>query len=113
MRSLAPFVAFMLLAGSIAVGQNEQKFTADKHKSLGLECAACHGTATKEDIDQSACLKCHESMSAVAKRTADMKPNPHDNHMSAQVECLQCHHGHRSNEILCLNCHAMEFKRTK
>jgi hypothetical protein len=52
-------------------------------------------------------------MQSVAKRTADLKPNPHDNHMSAQTECLQCHHGHRSNEISCLVCHAMEFKRTK
>jgi hypothetical protein len=103
----------MLLAGSIAVGQNEQKSTADKHKAIGLGCADCHGTEEKASIEQTACLKCHESMQSVAKRTADLKPNPHDNHMSAQTECLQCHHGHRSNEISCLNCHAMEFKRTK
>jgi fumarate reductase flavoprotein subunit len=113
LRSLAKYLAFVVLIASIAAGQNGKDFTADKHKALGLGCADCHGTAEKASIDQDACLKCHESMQSVAKRTAGLKPNPHENHMSGQTECLQCHHGHKSNEISCLGCHAMEFKRAK
>jgi hypothetical protein len=89
-------------------------YTADKHKAAGLQCADCHGDAPKSNINQTACLKCHDSMQAVAKRTADMSPNPHDNHRASVTACLQCHHGHKRDEVSCTECHFdVELKRNK
>jgi hypothetical protein len=33
--------------------------------------------------------------------------------MTAQMDCLQCHHGHRTEEISCVVCHPMEFTKKK
>ncbi|MDR3763064.1 MAG: cytochrome c3 family protein [Acidobacteriota bacterium] len=103
-KKITTLVAAVLMLCVAALAE-APVFTADKHKAAGFKCEDCHGTAPKDSIDQTACLKCHESMKAVAKRTADMDPNPHDNHMSDQASCLDCHHGHRANEVMCSQCH--------
>jgi len=102
----------MVLIASVAFGQNDKKL-ADRHKAAGLECQSCHTEGTKKAVEADQCLTCHESFQAVAKRTKDLTPNPHDNHMTAQMDCLQCHHGHRTEEISCVVCHPMEFTKKK
>ena len=112
LRSLTACVVFLVLAASFAVGQSEKKFTADQHKAAGLDCQSCHKDGPKKAVESDQCLTCHESFQAVAKRTKDLNPNPHDNHMTQNTECTQCHHGHRANDNVCMTCHSsMEFKR--
>jgi hypothetical protein len=112
LRSLAANVVFMVLIASLAVGQSGKKFTADRHKAAGLECQSCHREGTKKPVESDQCLTCHESFEAVAKRTKDLNPNPHDNHITQNAECTQCHHGHKADDNVCMSCHSsMEFKR--
>jgi len=113
LRSLAAYVAFIVLMASFAVGQSDKKFTADRHKAAGLDCQSCHKEeGTKKAVESDQCLSCHESFQAVAKRTKDLTPNPHDNHITQSAECTQCHHGHKADDNVCMTCHAsMEFKR--
>ena len=112
LRSLAACLTFMVLMTSFAVGQGEKKFTADRHKTAGLECLSCHAEGAKKAVESDQCLTCHESFQAVAKRTKDLNPNPHDNHITQNAECTQCHHGHKADDNVCMSCHSsMEFKR--
>ena len=89
--------------------ENSKPFLADRHIAAGLKCGSCHGDAEpKQAVATKQCLQCHESFEALAKRTADIKPNPHTNHLvdSGDAECNFCHHGHKANEIGCRSCHA-------
>jgi fumarate reductase flavoprotein subunit len=107
------FVAFLvLLALSTTPAfsqQNQQKkpFTADRHVARGMDCAGCHGEGVKKPVKGDKCLTCHESYDAVAKRTKDMDPNPHDNHQTlAGIDCTECHKGHKQDEVFCMQCHS-------
>jgi len=89
--------------------ENSKPFVADRHIAGGLQCSSCHGEAEpKQAVATKQCLQCHESFEALAKRTADIEPNPHSNHQvdSGDAECNYCHHGHKANEIGCRSCHA-------
>lgn len=80
-----------------------------------MTCVDCHGEGKKQAVDTDQCLECHKSFEKFAKKTADMKPNPHDNHLAkSSAECTDCHHGHKANEFICTKCHAdMVPKRNK
>ena len=75
-----------------------------------LQCNACHNAMPPKAPEQAVCLKCHVSYAAVAKKTAKMKPNPHDSHMG-RVDCVQCHSMHDKSRFMCQDCHA--FKNVK
>jgi fumarate reductase flavoprotein subunit len=82
--------------------------------ALGLKCDACHGEGKKQPVKSEKCLGCHQSFEEVAKRTQDIVPNPHSNHIteSGDLECTQCHQGHKADIIYCANCHSnISFKR--
>lgn len=82
------------------------KYTANKHLKQGLDCTACHGDGPKKPVTGSKCLECHESYDAIAKRTQDMEPNPHDNHQTMQdISCTECHKGHHTDVVFCQQCH--------
>ncbi|MGA2673583.1 MAG: cytochrome c3 family protein [Terracidiphilus sp.] len=110
----APIVV-LLLAVSVAAAFSQQTkpFTADRHGSRGLECASCHGGGEKKPVSGAQCLTCHESIEEVAKKTADIEPNPHDNHETVGgLDCTECHKGHKQDVVLCRQCHtAMKFER--
>lgn len=99
---------------NIVFAADKGSFLADKHKIAGISCTDCHGNAPKQDIEWDKCLGCHETYAAVAKRTAGLKPNPHDNHL-VDLDCLKCHQGHKPQENYCNTCHKdLKFeKRTE
>lgn len=92
-----------------AITQEKEVFTADRHKEMGFSCEVCHQEAEPTTpASGKSCLACHESMEAMAEKTKDFVPNPHDNHMtqSSNIECTQCHQGHKADVSLCEQCHA-------
>jgi fumarate reductase flavoprotein subunit len=95
--------------------EDSNPFLADRHIASGLQCSNCHGdAATKQPVATDQCLKCHESFDDLSKKTEDITPNPHSNHLidSSDIDCDFCHHGHKANEIGCHKCHAdMELTR--
>jgi hypothetical protein len=99
----------------VAIAQEKDAFTANRHKERSIACEACHGDAqSKTAASAQACLTCHKSMEAVAEKTKDFDKNPHKNHVteSSDVECTECHHGHTADTPLCLRCHTgMKFEK--
>ena len=98
----------MIWTGLAAV-EEKSDFTADRHKTRGLACEACHAEAQpKTPASGQACIKCHKSLEAVAERTKDFERNPHQNHITegSDVECTQCHYGHKADVPLCNQCHS-------
>jgi hypothetical protein len=94
---------------------DSKPYLSDRHVTLGLKCESCHGEASPTKAATTAqCLQCHGSFEALAKKTADMEPNPHSNHIvdSSDTECSFCHHSHKANEVGCNQCHGgLSFKR--
>ena len=80
-----------------------------------MECTSCHGDTTpQKPVETAKCLECHTSFDELSKKTVDMSPNPHSNHIidSQDLDCSSCHHAHKANELYCTTCHAdMELKR--
>jgi fumarate reductase flavoprotein subunit len=110
----APLVVLLLAVSfPAAFSQPTRPFTADRHRARGLECASCHGGGEKKPVGGAQCLTCHESIEEVAKKTADIEPNPHDNHETVGgLDCTDCHKGHKQDVVLCRQCHtAMKFER--
>jgi hypothetical protein len=101
--------------GAVVSEENKDSFTADRHKSRGISCIGCHKEAEpKTAASAKVCLACHKSLEAVAGRTKDFLPNPHENHItqSSDIECTQCHQGHKADTILCHRCHSgMKFAK--
>jgi hypothetical protein len=95
--------------------ETKKPFTADSHKQRELACTACHSeTKPTTTASPEACLTCHQSIEAVAEKTANRKPNPHKNHVTeaSDLECTQCHHGHKADAPMCHQCHiGMEFEK--
>lgn len=102
------FALSMLAAGSVSAASQT---TAERHIARGAQCTSCHGTSgdMTRPVRQAACLTCHGSYEAVAKRTAKVKPNPHDNHYGFR-DCSSCHLGHKPGTVTCNQCHKFELK---
>jgi len=92
----------------------EKEFTADRHKSRGVTCGACHdGEANpKTAASPKSCLTCknHGSWDIVAERISsnkEYKVNPHRNHISEayDIECTFCHQSHEADVMICHDCH--------
>lgn len=83
----------------------------DWHKNLS--CTSCHQTEVQTAPSSQTCLTCHESVDAVAQRTARLNErgiNPHDNyHYGKNADCLMCHREHRASYDACNECH--DFSR--
>jgi len=114
--SLSALAAF-LCAGA-AITQEKETFTADRHKELGMGCESCHEDAQPKAAPAEpgkACAACHGPMEEVAKKTGELFPNPHDNHITQanEVDCTECHKGHKADATPCQNCHVgMKFVKT-
>jgi Cytochrome c3 len=90
-------------------------YLSDRHVAKGMECTSCHGDTTpQKPVETPKCLECHTSFDEISKKTVDMSPNPHANHLidSQDIDCSSCHHAHKANELYCTQCHAdMEMLR--
>jgi hypothetical protein len=107
-RILCISAVAILILTCLAIAKDKDAFTADRHKDLKVECAACHGDAEKKSApSEKVCLTCHQSLEAVAEKTKDFVKNPHKNHLTeaADVECTQCHNGHKADTPVCNTCH--------
>jgi hypothetical protein len=51
------------------------------------------------------CTKCHGGFDELAKKTADLKRNPHENPHSDDSECSLCHKSHAEQVDYCGQCH--------
>ena len=76
-----------------------------------LACTTCHaGQKTMTAPDQKVCLQCHVSYEELGKKTANLEPNPHDNHMG-KVNCEDCHKANQAKpELMCNSCHNFTLK---
>jgi DnaJ-class molecular chaperone len=110
-KTVFVFIAALLTSFALASGAmaaESRPFTQPAHKSL--PCATCHGTATpSRPAPASACMKCHGSYDAIAKRTAKITPNPHDAHVG-QLRCTLCHKAHQPSVLYCDQCHDFKLK---
>lgn len=110
-------IAAILLCAGVALVQEKEKFTADRHKERGVSCEVCHGEAQPtKAASAEKCQACHQSLEAVAERTKDFVRDPHKNHItdSSDVECTRCHNGHKANSPVCNACHSgFKFEKKK
>lgn len=95
--------------------EDVKPYMSDRHVTKGMECKSCHGDANpQKPVETAKCLECHKSFEEISKKTEDMSPNPHSNHIvdSQDLDCSSCHHAHKANELYCSQCHAdMEMLR--
>lgn len=97
--ALALSVSLALTAGAAAAEQS----LAQKHQ--GMWPKSENGFVTKNQ-----CLKCHGPYEKLAKATANLEPNPHDNHMG-KVNCEDCHKGSQAKpQLMCDSCHIIKIK---
>lgn len=84
--------------------------TAERHIGKGIQCNSCHGSGDKSrPVRKAACLTCHQSYEALAKRTEKDHPNPHFNHYGDR-DCTTCHKGHQPSTLSCNQCHQFDLK---
>ena len=106
-------LASLLLAAGFASTTSAvaADYLADRHLQRGLTCAQCHGEAAPSKApSMDHCLNCHGgSYEALARTTADKKPNPHYTHIGDK-ECAVCHKGHQASVLLCNNCHQFTMR---
>lgn len=75
------------------------------HAAQGVTCKDCHNKDVPDSAaPMSACLDCHGSYAALAKKTARLGHNPHQSHLG-EVECDLCHKPHGADVIYCNECH--------
>ena len=75
-----------------------------KHQQRSVSCDKCHGVANPSTPAKAkACAKCH-TYDAVAEKTKNMNPNPHDSH-AGQLRCTLCHREHAQSVVYCKTCH--------
>jgi len=104
------FVGFFYVYSFLAYAA-EPSLLADRHKSAGIDCEACH----KENppaklVPMQVCLGCHGGDYAkLAEQTKKVAPNPHDSHLG-EAPCELCHHAHKPSEYYCANCHILDSK---
>ncbi len=76
-----------------------------RHVSAGLTCASCHKESPPSTpVSTATCLSCHGPYKALAARTVNATPNPHDSHQG-QLPCESCHHIHMPSVNFCAQCH--------
>ena len=98
--ALALSVSLSFAAGAAAAAEQT---LAQKHQ--GMWPKSENGFVTKNQ-----CLKCHVSYEDLAKKTANLEPNPHDNHMG-KVNCEDCHKANQAKpELMCNSCHNFTLK---
>ncbi|MGD0229601.1 MAG: cytochrome c3 family protein [Syntrophorhabdales bacterium] len=103
----------VLCALAVSAATPAPSTLADRHAAHHVSCEGCHGNGPKKAVEMMRCFQCHKSYAAVAERTKDLKPNPHDSHL-VDLECNVCHHGHKPFELYCNTCHIdMNISRTR
>lgn len=101
--------AFIFAIPMICVAKDD--FLADRHmKQSALTCQSCHSEKpAKDPVEKDTCLKCHISYEDLAKKTSELTPNPHENHMTGG-DCSDCHHAHRPPAMMCDSCHQFDLQ---
>jgi hypothetical protein len=114
--AIALFLSFVLAGAVHAAGSANAsgEGLGKLHAASGVKCADCHGNVKKpQPVAMEKCLTCHGDTTALAEKTANVKPrNPHESrHYGTEADCNLCHHQHRKSENFCLDCHnRFDFK---
>jgi len=117
-KERSPYVAglavlvlcFLVVGLPMIIAAQDKVLLADKHKTKGLKCDACHKEAPPKDAVPSAkCLACHGDAEKLAMKTGASRPNPHDTHLG-ELACEQCHHAHKPSVDACAKCHHFGLK---
>ncbi len=110
------FWAFSVLLSPLLSGSNfstwaaQEKFLADKHKDIGLDCQSCHlENPPGKKVETPVCQGCHGDFAGIAAQTEKVEPNPHASHEGYQ-SCDVCHHAHKPSVDHCAECHNFGFK---
>lgn len=97
-------------AGTAAAAGTTDHFLADRHVERGVKCESCHVNGdTSKPVRKAQCLACHKSYEELAKKTANVHPNPHFNHYGER-DCTTCHKGHQQSTLSCSQCHKFNLK---
>lgn len=108
MRSLLGFCMLgLLLVAASALATDFVGSAGKAHQDAKVTCQACHKNQKNKPPDSAACLNCHDSYKAVAERTAQVKPNPHDSHLG-ELRCTLCHSMHKPSKVYCNECHTFQ-----
>lgn len=102
-----------LLPMATGAAEKAPALGADLHKQKGVSCADCHGKVKKPTFVEAAqCLGCHGPADALARKTAEVKPeNPHASpHWGNEMECNVCHRQHEKTVNWCDHCHVYKFQ---
>lgn len=104
-----------LTVSTPVVATSDTTPSMNKHESMGVTCAECHGTAapTSAPTSDEACLGCHDQTTLIASTAgyedlANRSVNPHDNHMHG-TSCFSCHSNHGESTLACNDCHTNEY----
>lgn len=110
MKNLIVMTLAMLIAGTPAAAGTTDHFLADRHVERGVKCESCHVNGdTSKPVRKAQCLACHKSYEELAKKTANVHPNPHFNHYGER-DCTTCHKGHQQSTLSCSQCHKFNLK---
>ena len=110
MKNLIVMTLAMLIAGTAAAAGTTDHFLADRHVERGVKCESCHVNGdTSKPVRKAQCLACHKSYEELAKKTANVHPNPHFNHYGER-DCTTCHKGHQQSTLSCSQCHKFNLK---
>ncbi|WP_345861073.1 cytochrome c3 family protein [Shewanella algae] len=92
------------------IGFAKGDFLADRHKhDNDIKCNDCHNEMPPKNApEKESCLSCHGSYEELGKRTENVIPNPHDNHMTGGG-CTDCHSGHKLPTLMCDSCHELDM----
>ena len=114
MTSKLKWLAAALVLSAVGSMASAMPLTGEMsvHDKMGVACVKCHGDKMPSKPTQTACLACHGSYAELAKRTATLKPNPHDSHMG-DLECTVCHKAHKQSKVYCNDCHTFENLKMK
>ncbi len=63
-------------------------------------------------VNNNPCFACHKSYEELAKKTANLDPNPHKSHLG-NVRCTECHSGYGKSQLMCNTCHKFDLKPSK
>jgi hypothetical protein len=104
------FLLPILSGPGYSIWAAQEKFLADKHKEVSLDCQGCHQeNPPGKKVETPVCQSCHGDYAKVATQTEKVEPNPHASHEGYQP-CDVCHHAHKPSIDHCGNCHNFGFK---
>ncbi len=95
------------IAKALAIGFCAIALSASVNAQLAKQNPMHENLPDQPTMDQ--CFACHQSYEAVAQRTENMQPNPHNSHRG-DVQCTNCHSVRGQPHFECNDCHEIPIQ---